>query len=145
MFIEYIGPLFVLAYCYGRILWVLTQRVNSKLDSKGANSDQFLLAKRNTIKTFLLVSIAFVICWTNIQVYVLLFYFGVQLEFDSVLDRVNILLVFCNCTINPFIYLFKYKDYQTALKSFFNCSKHRDVHETMTTTTTNSVTSTTRP
>ena len=29
-------------------------------------------------------------------------------------------MAFCNCTINPFIYLVKYRDYQIALKEFCN-------------------------
>ena len=60
IFIQFIGPLIILVYCYGRIVWVLTRRIDSSLDnSEGNNSSNnlkinntFLLARANTIKTF---------------------------------------------------------------------------------------------
>ena len=136
IFIEYIGPLFILSYCYGRILWVLTRRIDSNLDSNSVHADKFLLAKKNAIKTFLLVAICFIICWTNLQVYMFLFNIGFELEFDSMLDKVSILMAFCNCTVNPFVYLFKYRDYQRALKLFCGCLKQRRDEGTVSMTST---------
>ena len=37
---------------------------------------------------------------------------------------------FLNCTINPFIYLAKYQDFQIALKSFCGCRKSADARDT---------------
>ena len=61
--IQFIAPLIILVYCNGRIVWVLTRRIDSNIDNLSSNENQlnskFLLARTNTIKTFLLVGIFF--------------------------------------------------------------------------------------
>ena len=74
-------------------------------------------AKRNTIKTLVLVAVCFVICWIGNQIWFLLFSLGYEVPFDSEAYQVFVLLVCVNCIINPFIYLKKYKEYQKALKA----------------------------
>ena len=73
-----------------KIVWMLTRRINIDLitdKSKGSNTgqlsdtgvkvkaitkdehkDKFQLARRNTIKTLLLVGLCFIICWSQNQV-----------------------------------------------------------------------------
>ena len=120
---EYIIPIIILVYCYSRIIWVLSKRSESKLEgaSTHAQDDKFQLAKRNTIKTFLLVSICFALCWGSSQMAYLLFNLGYVYEYSGTYTKVSTSIAFLNCTINPFIYLIKYKDYQMALKSFLSC------------------------
>ena len=128
--IQFLIPLLILVYCYARILWILHRRINSNLNQpKSTQADKFQLAKTNTIKTFLIVGICFVICWSNNQMYFLLFTFGYVSSWDSVYYKFTILMIFLNCTVNPFIYLFKYRDYQKALKSCFGCQKLRSNDE----------------
>ena len=121
--IEFIGPLIILIYCYGRIVWVLTRRINSTLETTGTRADTFQLARKNTLKTFLLISICFVICWSCEQGFYLMYNIGFHVDFHSTFFKVSILMAFVNCTINPFVYLIKYKDYQQALKHCFNCTR----------------------
>ena len=49
---------------------------------------------------------------------------GFELDFNSTYHQFTVLMVFVNCTVNPFIYLIKYRDYQEALKTFLRCTKH---------------------
>ena len=49
---------------------------------------------------------------------------GFHVDFHSTFFKVSILMAFINCTINPFVYLIKYKDYQEALKHCFYCTRH---------------------
>ena len=92
--------------------------------------DKFQLARRNTIKTLLIVGCGFIICWTQNQVLYLLHNLGYPVDFNSTYFQYTVLRGFLNCTVNPFIYLAQYRDYQTALKLFFRCntevSKHSD-------------------
>ena len=128
--IQFMIPLLILVYCYGRILWIIHRRINSNLDQPQTTStDKFQMAKTNTIKTFLIVGICFVICWSNNQMYFLLFTFGYGASWDGIYYKFTILMIFLNCTVNPFIYLFKYRDYQKALKSCFGCQKLRSDDE----------------
>ena len=149
MFIQFFIPVMVLIICYGHIIWVLTRRINTdlmKIKSTVDNSDnvcgsaanatttksvdpgkqKFQLARRNTIKTLLIVALCFIICWSQNQVRYLMFNCGYNINFNSFYHQFTILLVFLNCTVNPFIYLIKYKDYQEALKTFFHCNKKRE-------------------
>ena len=145
MFIQFFGPVMILIICYGKIVWVLTRRINTDLMksrsvsvgsdnisgstvgtiSQGADTgkDKFQLARRNTIKTLLIVACCFIICWSQNEITYFMYNCGYDLDFNSTYHQFTILMVFFNCTINPFIYLIKYRDYQKALKDFFHCNK----------------------
>ena len=102
--IQFIIPLVVLLYCYGRILWILTRRIDSHM---GSQTDTFQVARTNTIKTLLIVALCFIICWSNNQIYYLMFNLGHGLDWNGVYYKFTVLMVFLNCTVNPFIYLLK--------------------------------------
>ena len=71
-----------------------------------------------------MISICFVICWSCEQGFYFMFNIGYNVDFNGTFFKVSILMAFVNCTINPFIYLIKYKDYQQALKHCFNCTRY---------------------
>ena len=135
IFIQFIIPLIILVYCYGRIVWNLSRRIGSYLNGfdslshskrsitesvvNSSSNDKYQLARKNTIKTFLLVGIFFIICWSNNQVYYLMYNLGFEVDWNSTYYQFTVLMVFLNCTINPFIYLVKYRDYQIALMQLF--------------------------
>ena len=125
--IEFILPIFILFYCYGRILWVLTRRIDNNLSNQIIT---FEVARRNTLKTFVLIGVSFIICWGPDQIYFLLYNLDYEMNIDknSSFIKFVIFLVYLNCTINPFIYIVKYKDYHTALKELFGyqCAGQRE-------------------
>ena len=51
---------------------------------------------------------------------------GYELDYNGAYYQFTALMVFLNCTVNPFIYLIKYKDYQEALRKFLGCEKSKD-------------------
>ena len=110
-------------------MWVLTRRIDSNLDTRGSHADTFQVARKNTLKTFLMVGIGFIICWTNYQVFYLMDNLGYHVNWNSTYYKFTVLLVFFNCTVNPFIYLIKYKDDQMALKLWFGCGRQTDREE----------------
>ena len=138
--IEFIGPLVILIFCYGRIVWILSRRMDSGVGVGkdhgvgtntgpgvvGAQNDTFQLARRNTLKTFFLISVCFVLCWTCNQTLYLMHNFGFKVNWNGVLNKFGVIMAFTNCTINPFVYLVKYKDYQKALKGLFGYRKASD-------------------
>ena len=133
VFVAVFLPISILVFVYGRIAWVLSGKATNDVltdkMNKGANNakvvssctnlrmKKYQLAKRNTIKTLFLVAVSFVICWTGNQVLVFLHNIGYKIEFDSQVYQLFVFMVCVNCTINPFIYLVQYKEYQTALKT----------------------------
>ena len=113
----------ILIYCYGRIVWILTRRIDFKLSSSGSNVDTFNVARTNTIKTLLTVALCFVICWSSSQIYYLMYNLGYEADFNGTFFNFTVLMTFLNCTVNPFIYLIKYRDYQDALRQCWSFSK----------------------
>ena len=127
--IQFIIPFIILIYCYGRIVWILSRRIDSNLQTSDMQTEKFLLARKNTIKTFLLVGLCFIICWSNNQVYYLMYNLGYNADWNGIYFQFTVLMVFLNCTVNPFIYLIKYQDYQSALKELFGCGKKKHGEE----------------
>ena len=127
---EFFIPLLVLTCCYGRIIQVLSKRTDRKFHSTDNQTDQFQKAKINTIKTFLIMSICFVVCWSNNQVLYLLYNLGYTVDWDGDYNKFTVLMALGNCTINPFVYLIKYLDYQEALKTCFHCQNPKMTENT---------------
>ena len=101
------------------------------MDSNLSNQNvTFEVARRNTLKTFVLIGVSFIICWGPDQIYFLLYNLGYEMNIDknSSFIKFVIFLVYLNCTINPFIYVIKYKDYHVALKELFRhqCGGQRE-------------------
>ena len=137
MFIQFFIPVIILIICYGKIVWVLTQRINTDLiedksskmakhDIENTGKDKFELARRNTIKTLLIVGLCFIICWSQNQVRYFMHNCGYEIDFRSTYHQVAVLMVFLNCTVNPFIYLIKNRDYQEACRTFFHSNKEQE-------------------
>ena len=130
--IEFFIPVFVFLFCYGRIIWALTRRINTDVMRKNRGmsttadlaTDKFLLARRNTIKTLLIVALCFIICWSQNEIRYFLYNCGYDMDFNSTYHQFTVLMVFFNCTLNPFVYFLKYRDYQEALKKFCRCKNN---------------------
>ena len=127
LFIQFFIPVFILVFCYGNIVCMLSRRINTNItdvhtqnqqqnistiaspNSKGlltdSHKDKFQVARRNTIKTLLIVRCCFIICWSQNQFAYMNFNCGYNIDFNSTYIHFTILMVFLNCTVNPFIYL----------------------------------------
>ena len=114
-FITFLTPLVIFIFCYVRIVWVLTRRID--IHSKGIKNDKFELARTNTIEMLIYVVLGFIVCWSSNSIYYMMYNLGFKVDFNSIVYKFTVVMAFFNCTINPFIYLAKYQDFQTALKS----------------------------
>ncbi len=143
-------PVAILIAVYGRIAWFLSKQMNTdllnntKLENKSKMPEEttakvsnpaaelrqknFELARRNTIKTLLLVAIFFVLCWTGNQIWLLMFSLGTEMNWDSPVYQFFVLMICVNCVINPIIYLIQYRDYQKALRNLL-CKKQKHIDD----------------
>ena len=137
IFIQFFVPFFILIFCYGKIARMLSKRIkkdfqdinkqnshsedNNRNQMNSAHNDKFQLARRNTIKTLLIVGCLFIICWSQDQILYFMYNCGYPVDWNSPYYHIIGLMVFLNSTVNPFVYLIMYKDYQTALKTFLGC------------------------
>ena len=118
--VEFLWPLAILVYCYGRILWVIRTRIDSKLGNN-VQIAKFELVRNNVIKTLFFVAFSFVICYMGNELFALFFYLGFEVDWNGGYYQFVVSVLFLNCTINPFIYLINYKDFQKALMRQFCC------------------------
>ena len=86
---------------------------------------KFELARNNVIKTLLIVAFFFFICFLGTEIFYLLFNLGFDVNYNGGYYKFTVIMIFLNCTINPFIYLLKYKDFQRALMKQFCCRTSR--------------------
>ena len=121
MTIEFIVPLMILAYCYARILSIIRARIGSKMGSEDAQTAKFELARNNVIKTLFIVVFFFFMCSLGIEVLFLFYSLGFEVDWNSGYYKFTVIMLFLNCTINPFIYLINYKDFQKAFMRQFYC------------------------
>ena len=123
VFTDFVIPAAILIYCYCRILWILRQRITSGLDSGTSGSTKFEIAQRNVIRTLLIVVLFFFLCIGYANIFYLVYTLGYKIDWNSWYYTFSVVMVFLNCTVNPFIYLFNYKDFQKALKNLFCCMR----------------------
>ena len=58
-----------------------------------------------------------------------MFTLGFKEDWNSPYFKFTMVMEFLNCTVNPFICLFKYKDFHKALIKSLGCLKFKDVEE----------------
>ena len=112
---QFIIPLIIFCGTYAHMAYLMRVRVQPSGTTDGTGNQNMSRARKNVIKTLIVVCVAFVICWMTNQVYFVLLNFGFQLDLTTPLYHTSVLLVFMNFVINPFIYLATYRAYQRAL------------------------------
>ena len=91
--LQFIIPFLILVFCYGKIVWMLTRRIDSSLESSGNQTDKFELARTNTIKTFLLVGVGFIICWSSNSVFYLLHNLRYEVNFNGTFTHFAVAMI----------------------------------------------------
>ena len=125
--IDAIIPFFILPYLYVRIVWMLVKKLRSRKDidanKSTAGNAKLQTAKFNVLKTLLIVVSCVFICFINLIVVQLMYVAGYPVDWNGLHYKVAVGMSFLTCTINPFIYLFNYTDFQKALKDLFCSSR----------------------
>ncbi len=127
-------PMIIIIFCYSSILCMLSKRLNSDILEETAQSQENLsvarskihLARKNVLITLCVVSFFFVLCWSQNGVLFFLFNLGYAPLWGTPYHDFTIFMIFLNCTVNPFVYVVKYKDYQIALKGLMRCQCDRE-------------------
>lgn len=110
---EYLIPLIVMTFSYVNIILMLKKR------GQGKSGSVFQRAKRNVTITLCLVFVSYVICWTPTEFGYILYNCGRPYDFEGTFHYVATVLVLCNMCTAPFIYTFKYEQFQNYLKRMF--------------------------
>ena len=122
-FFEYLIPItvFIIGYC--RMLLYLRSQVQPESTANGLESSApSARAKRNVLKTLLLVVVAYLLCNSFNQITFLAYNFGgARLNVSSYYYNFTVIAMFSNCCINPFVYALQYRPYQNELRKVFCC------------------------
>ncbi|XP_071953173.1 galanin receptor 2b-like [Antedon mediterranea] len=121
LYIELI-PLIIMLFVYIRIFISLKTRVG---ETSTARNEANTARRMNIIKTMMIASITYMVCWTPGQTSYLYFTFGGYLDFDGVPYYIVVVFTLLNSCVNPIIYTFKYKDFQKGLKETFSFLQQR--------------------
>ena len=132
--VRYLIPLIIMMVAYTAMIRVLRgQGLMANDGGGGANAkptkhqERMARARNNIFKTLLIVTLAFIVCWTLNQLLFLMFTFGFALDFSTWWYNLSVVLVNANCCINPFIYAAKYEAFQKSVKALF-CRGGSTVH-----------------
>jgi len=127
-------PLIVFVCCYGHMVVVMRRRmrvmaghnVGGGMQAQSASSQaQSKRIKWNIIKTMIIVSAFFIVCWFPINVFALIF--DNMDKIELVIGYVVLLfLPYVNISLNPFIYSSNHEGVKRVLASMFVCRRHDD-------------------
>ena len=106
-------PLMILFYCYITLIYTLWKK------GKNVVSERDILLhhnRTNVIRTLVLVSFCFIVCWICNMVYVVLYHISHPVDLTSDFYHTTVIAAFCNCCINPIVYMLQYEQFQDGAK-----------------------------
>jgi len=114
---EYFIDICIIAFCYMQMGKKLLHSVAPRSTSTAAESASSR-ARKNILKTLLIVVICLALSGLVKQVLALINGVGIYaLDVGGALYKVSVSLQFSNCCVNPFIYMFQYKEFQRGVKA----------------------------
>lgn len=133
----YITVLIVIIYCYGRILVTVhdqsrvcaDQHANNLLAE--ASRERKLRTEMNIVKTMILVSCSFAVCWLPSQLYVFLQALEIIATYVSAVYYVTMFVAFLNACLDPFVYAFKCEVIRQQLRYLVTCHRNAPAAEQM--------------
>lgn len=143
--ITFLLPLVIMAFAYSSIEKTLRQRVDN--DAAESNRRQTLnanstpnppanhreRARVNVIKTLIIVSVTYAICWAPNHIIYLSYNLGKgENLITGPFYNFTVYLAFFNMCINPFIYTLKYRHFRKGLKKFFGLTQKSETPPSIT-------------
>ena len=105
-------------YVIENFVHVISKALNLTLPSQGV-----MRVRKRVTKMVLTVSVIYGMCWIpNLTIYALN-YFSPSQNYGDVTYITSIVLVTCNSTVNPFIYVFVNQKFRRKIKSLVCCYK----------------------
>ncbi|XP_033127477.1 kappa-type opioid receptor-like [Anneissia japonica] len=114
-------PFGVMMFVYLNIFRALRNRVGDV--SSTVTSANSAARRLNIIKTMVIVSVTYFICWTPNQIFFINFTLGGEFDFNGAVYYITVALSLCNICINPIIYTFKYNDFRVGMRKTLPCLK----------------------
>ncbi|XP_072179319.1 galanin receptor 2a-like [Diadema setosum] len=122
-------PIIVMLLAQAFTVYILHRQSRKFLQESAGKVDdshpsvRILRAKKRVIRLLFVVVLTFIVCWAPNQSAYLAFNLGLLSPkyLYGPVDRVLVVLAFCNSCANPIIYTVQHKKFRDALKSFLSC------------------------
>ena len=143
-------PLIIFVYCYGHMAVVMRKQMrvmaghNVEGSAQSASQAQSKRIKWNIIKTMIIVSAFFTVCWFPVNVYFLILDNMDKAEF-LIGYVVLLFLPYINISLNPFIYSSNHEGVRRVLARMIVCRRHDDDTVTVVGTAAGSTSNSGRP
>ena len=129
-FILFLAPFSLMTFLYYKIVRVLRQGVGqSASDPTSVHQTTNLRqqARKNIVKTMLILCVCYGICWAPNNIIYLYYCLGGYVDFNGVLYYTTVWISFVNIWINPLVYTLQYRKFQHGLKvAFCSCRSRTD-------------------
>ena len=130
----FVLPLIMFVYCYGHMVVVMRKQMrvmaghNVKGSAQSASQAQNKRIKWNIIKTMIIVSVFFIVCWCPLNIYLMIVDdIALQNSYELNIGYVvNLFLPYINISLNPFIYATKHEGVRCILARMIICRKRDD-------------------
>ncbi len=116
--LELFIPLFIVAFLYITIFVSLRRRASS-WRQKSDQSEKMNQTTVNVLKTMVLLTGVFFLCWVWLIVYIFLNGIGVRVSFRTPFYNFTVFMANINCCVNPFCYAVQYRDFQNQVRYLF--------------------------
>jgi len=123
-------PLIIFVYCYGHIVVVMRKQTrvmaghNVEGSAVSASQTQNKRIKWNIIKTMIIVSVFFIVCWFPLNVYTMVVENVLKTSAHTIGYLVAVFLPYVNISMNPFIYATKHDGVRRILIRMIICRKN---------------------
>lgn len=141
--VEFFIPLAIFGFCYSGMVRALNRRIQPQSTAAArSTAATWTGARRGILRMLISVCLVFVVCTTFKQTITLMYFFDVYnvVGINDPLIQASTVLAYSNCCLNPFVYFFKYTEFQRGLKWFYGRRKKntsgRTFHETESNTVT---------
>lgn len=131
---HYLIPLVIMVYVYTRIILRLKRELRppstptspaTQPAEKPKKRHFATVASRSVLKTMIIVSMSYLICWGPNEIIYLYFNCGNDVDFTSFIVTVTVICVLCNMWLNPIIYALNYKELRRGIIDSFSFITYR--------------------
>jgi hypothetical protein len=125
----FVVPFVSFLFCYGSIIYVVRRQAkifaaqHANNPSTKTNNSLDMRIQMNAVKTMIIISVAFVVCWLPCDLYILLILIKTNSNVTTSVYYTTVCIGFFNVCLNPFIYAAKYDIVKNYLSRFMTCQK----------------------
>ncbi|XP_071476846.1 galanin receptor 2b-like [Diadema antillarum] len=125
----YFIPITLNLVCHAKMIKTLRAQANSldgHMETGRGNmqSEKWQLKVVQDVQRMLfVVVVTFMLCWAPNQIMFLAFNLGANVDFTKPPYHFSVILALCNSCMNPFIYVFKNRDFRKGVLKALGCAK----------------------